>query len=55
LAFNPNTIGNYTFTLTVWDAEGELGSTVMTVMVPAPGAVALLGTAGLVGSRRRRS
>jgi hypothetical protein len=55
LAFNPNTIGNYTFTLQVRDTSGTvLGSTVMTVMVPAPGAVALLGTAGLVGSRRRR-
>jgi hypothetical protein len=55
LAFNPNTIGNYTFTLQVRNTSGTvLGSTVMTVMVPAPGAVALLGTAGLVGSRRRR-
>jgi hypothetical protein len=55
LDFNPNTIGNYTFTLQVRDTSGTvLGSTVMTVMVPAPGAVALLGTAGLVGSRRRR-
>ena len=55
LAFNPNTLGNYTFTLSVFNSSGSvLGSTVMTVMVPAPGAVALLGATGLVGSRRRR-
>ena len=56
LAFNPNTLGNYTFTLSVFNSSGGvLGSTVMTVMVPAPGAVALLGATGLVGSRRRRN
>jgi uncharacterized protein (TIGR03382 family) len=32
-----------------------LSSTTMTVsVIPAPGAMALLGVAGLVGSRRRR-
>jgi len=57
LAFNPNTIGNYTFRIEVRQGQfgSVLGSAEMTVMVPAPGAVALLGTAGLVGSRRRRS
>jgi MYXO-CTERM domain-containing protein len=58
LAFNPNTQGDYTFRIEVRQGQfgSVLGSTDMTVsVVPAPGAIALLGAAGLVGSRRRRS
>jgi MYXO-CTERM domain-containing protein len=57
LAFNNNTQGNYTFRIDVRQGQfgTVLGSTDMTVsVVPAPGAIALLGMAGLVGSRRRR-
>jgi MYXO-CTERM domain-containing protein len=58
LAFNPNTQGNYTFRIDVRQGQygTVLGSTEMTVsVVPAPGAIALLGAAGLVGGRRRRA
>ena len=46
-----------TWTLTVADhAAGDTGSvTGWTLTVPAPGALALLGVAGLAGSRRRRA
>lgn len=36
------------------NGSGEAGSILSFAVVPAPGAVALLGAAGLVGSRRRR-
>jgi hypothetical protein len=58
LAFNPNTQGNYTFRIDVRQGQfgTVLGSTEMTVsVVPAPGAIALLGAAGLVGGRRRKA
>jgi len=58
LNFNRNQLGEYRFTLAVrnGDPEGDIvGQTVMNVFVPGPGAVALLGVAGLGGSRRRRS
>jgi len=58
LAFDRNTQGNYTFRIDVRQGQfgAVLGSTEMTVsVVPAPGAVALLGAAGLVGGRRRRA
>jgi MYXO-CTERM domain-containing protein len=58
LAFNPNTQGNYTFRIEVRQGQfgSVLGSTDMTVsVVPAPGAIALLGVAGLVGGRRRKA
>jgi hypothetical protein len=58
LNFNPNTLGNYQFTIAVRNgsATGAIaGQTMMNVLVPAPGAVAVLGIAGLTGSRRRRS
>ena len=57
LNFNANTQGNYQFTIDIRDGQGGnvLSSTTMTVsVIPAPGAMALLGVAGLVGSRRRR-
>jgi MYXO-CTERM domain-containing protein len=42
-----------------WSGEGAIGDYVMTVSgvagVPAPGAIALLGAAGLIGRRRRRA
>jgi MYXO-CTERM domain-containing protein len=56
LAFNPNTQGDYTFRIEVRQGQfgSVLGSTDMTVsVVPAPGAIALLGVAGLTGRRRR--
>lgn len=58
LAFDRNTQGNYTFRIDVRQGQfgAVLGSTEMTVsVVPAPGAVALLGAAGLVAGRRRRA
>jgi len=58
LAFDRNTQGNYTFRIDVRQGQfgAVLGSTEMTVsVVPAPGAVALLGAAGLGAGRRRRA
>ncbi len=58
LAFNPNTQGDYTFRIEVRQGQfgSVLGSTDMTVsVVPAPGAIALLGVAGFVGGRRRKA
>ena len=57
LQFHPNTLGNYHFTTDIRQGQygSVVGSTTMTVsVVPAPGALALLGVAGIVGSRRRR-
>ena len=56
LNFNPNTLGNYQFEIAVRKSQyGPIvGSTAMTVsVVPAPGAIALLGLAGLSTRRRR--
>jgi hypothetical protein len=58
LSFNRNQLGEYQFTIAVRDGSPTgaiVGQTVMNVFVPGPGAVALLGVAGLAGSRRRRS
>ncbi len=58
LAFNPSTQGDYTFRIEVRQGQfgSVLGSTDMTVsVVPAPGAIALLGVAGFVGGRRRKA
>jgi MYXO-CTERM domain-containing protein len=56
LNFNPNTLGNYQFEIAVRKSQyGPIvGSTAMTVsVVPAPGAIAVLGLAGLSVRRRR--
>ena len=58
LQFNPNTQGNYQFTIDIRQGQfgAVVGSTTMTVsVIPAPGALALLGAAGLAGGRRRRA
>ena len=58
LAFNPNPQGTDTFRIDVRQGQygAVLGSTEMAVsVVPAPGALALLGAVGLVGARRRRA
>jgi MYXO-CTERM domain-containing protein len=56
LQFNPNTLGDHQFTIDIRQGQygAVVGSTSMTVsVVPAPGAIALLGAAGLIGRRRR--
>jgi MYXO-CTERM domain-containing protein len=56
LNFNRNTLGDYQFEIAVRGGQTGtiLGSTSMTVsVVPAPGAIALLGLAGLSVRRRR--
>jgi len=58
LNFNPNTVGDYQFTIAARDGASAtatiVGSTTMTVsVVPAPGCIALVGLAGLTGRRRR--
>lgn len=57
--FSPNMIGNTIGKLFIQSAigAGSIASNVVltNVAVPAPGALALLGAAGLVGSRRRRN
>jgi hypothetical protein len=58
LNFNPNTLGDYQFTIAARDGASAtaaiVGSTTMTVsVVPAPGCIALVGLAGLTGRRRR--
>lgn len=59
LNFNPNTLGDYQFTIAVRDGSSTgaiVGQTSMIVsVVPAPGAIALLGIAGLSAGRRRRA
>lgn len=62
LGFDPNAVGRYTFDLSVFrrtqvgnnSVDLQLSTLTMNVdVVPAPGAVALVGLAGLVGRRRR--
>jgi MYXO-CTERM domain-containing protein len=56
LNFNRNTLGDYQFEIAVRGGQTGtiLGSTSMTVsVVPAPGAIAVLGLAGLSARRRR--
>jgi hypothetical protein len=54
-------VGNWNINLQVFDLtvgtgyESLVGQQAINVAVPAPGAIALLGAAGLLGSRRRRS
>ena len=59
LNFNPTTVGDYQFTIAVRNGSATgaiVGSTTMTVsVVPAPGALALLGVAAIPGTRRRRA
>ncbi len=47
------TEGTYRLSFGV-DVEGQPFSGQFLTVVPAPGAIALLGAAGLIGSRRRR-
>jgi hypothetical protein len=58
LQFSPNTLGDYQFTIDIRQGQygAVVGSTTMTVsVVPAPGALALVGIAGIAaGGRRRR-
>ncbi len=51
VALNSGSFRNGTVTQIVYD---DTGASVTVGVVPAPGALALLGVAGLVGSRRRR-
>jgi hypothetical protein len=58
LAFDPTVNGRYTFELSVFEGNSPtkpaLSTLTMNVdVVPAPGAVALVGLAGLIGRRRR--
>jgi hypothetical protein len=58
LAFDPMANGNYEFELSVFERTGkgdiQLSTLTMTVnVVPSPGAIALLGVAGLASRRRR--
>jgi len=62
LAFDPNAAGRYTFDLSVFrrtqvgsdSVDSQLSTLTMNVdVVPAPGAVALVGLAGLIARRRR--
>jgi hypothetical protein len=57
LAFDPMANGNYKFELSVFQGQAStspLSTLTMNVnVVPAPGAVALVGLAGLAGRRRR--
>jgi hypothetical protein len=58
LAFDPMANGRYTFDLSVFQRTGtgdtQLSTLTMNVdVVPAPGAIALVGLAGLVARRRR--
>ena len=49
-------LGDWKIRLDVYDGSGDLGSQEILVnVVPAPGALALLGVAGLAGARRRRA
>jgi uncharacterized protein (TIGR03382 family) len=62
---NGGSAGNWSFNVNsgdvfgfaVWSADGSFGAMTveLTNYVPAPGAAALLGLAGLVGGRRRRA
>lgn len=53
--FDPTDLGNYTFTLTAFDGANAVASTNMTVVVPEPAGIALLGLgAGALLLRRRR-
>ena len=58
LGFDPNETGRYTFDLSVFQRDGSVDTRLSTLtmnvdVVPAPGALAVLGLAGVVGRRRR--
>ncbi|MFI4862527.1 MAG: PEP-CTERM sorting domain-containing protein [Phycisphaerales bacterium JB063] len=54
--FDPNAVGDYTFTLTAYDGLTEIASTEIVVSItPEPGSLAILGLGGLLVARRRRA
>lgn len=52
--FDMNVTGTYSFTLTAIEGDNELSLTMYVEVVPAPGAMVMLGMGGLVAFRRRR-
>lgn len=54
-AFNRNTPGQYSIFLAVYEGSSEIArSSIIVNVVPAPGALALVGLGGLIATRRRR-
>lgn len=54
-AFNRNTPGQYSIFLAVFEGSTEIArSSIVVNVVPAPGALALVGMGGLLAARRRR-
>lgn len=55
VTFDPNAVGTYEFTLSASQGSSVLSSVQMFVQVPTPGSAAVLGMAGVIAARRRRS
>ena len=54
-SFDPNDLGEYTIYITAFDeTRGVVAHTEINIIIPTPGALAMLGVAGLIGGRRRR-